>query len=46
MAKKRPVLLLAVLGAALAFVRRQKAQRAEADLWSEATAPADRPDLR
>jgi hypothetical protein len=43
MAKKRPVLLLAVLGAALALVRRQRAQRAESDLWTEATTA---PDLR
>lgn len=43
MAKKRPVLLLAVVGAALALLRRQKAQRAEADLWNEATTA---PDLR
>jgi hypothetical protein len=43
MAKKRPVLLLAVLGAVLAVVRRRKAGKAEADLWQEATAA---PDLR
>jgi hypothetical protein len=43
MAKKRPVLLLAVLGAAVAFLRRKRARSAEADLWNEATAP---PDLR
>ena len=43
MAKKRPVLLLTVLGAALALVRRKRAQRAEADLWNEATTA---PDLR
>ena len=43
MAKKRPVLLLAVLGAALGLLRRKKAQRAEADLWNEATSA---PDLR
>jgi hypothetical protein len=40
---KRPVLLLAVLGALLAAVRRRQAGRAEADLWNEATRP---PDLR
>ncbi len=40
---KRPVLLLAVLGALLAVVRRKRAGRAEADLWNEATAA---PDLR
>ena len=43
MAQKRPVLLLAVVGAALALLRRRRAQRAEADLWNEATSP---PDLR
>jgi len=40
---KRPVLLLAVLGALLAVVRRKRAGRAEADLWNEAT---NAPDLR
>jgi hypothetical protein len=40
---KRPALLLAVLGAVLAVVRRRKAGRAEADLWNEATST---PDLR
>jgi hypothetical protein len=34
---KRPVLLLAVLGAVFAFLRRRKAGQAEADLWHEAT---------
>ena len=43
MAKKRPVLLLAIVGAVLAVVRRRKAGKAEADLWHEATAA---PDLR
>ena len=43
MAKKRPFLLLAGLCAALGVVRRKKAQRAEADLWNEATSA---PDLR
>ena len=43
MTSKRPVLLLALLGAAFAALRRQKAQRAEADLWNEATSA---PDLR
>jgi hypothetical protein len=43
MARKRPVLLLALLGAALAAVRRQKSSKAEADLWNEATTA---PDLR
>ena len=40
MAKKRPVLLIAALGALLAVVRRRKAGRtgdASADLWREAT---------
>jgi hypothetical protein len=40
---KRPALLLAVLGALLAVVRRRRAGRAEADLWNEATSA---PDLR
>jgi hypothetical protein len=40
---KRPALLLAVLGAVLAVVRRRKAGRDEADLWKEATSA---PDLR
>lgn len=40
---KRPVLLLAVVGALLAVVRRKRAGRAEADLWNEATSA---PDLR
>jgi hypothetical protein len=43
MAKKRPVLLLAVLGAALGLLRRKRSQRAEANLWNEATSA---PDLR
>jgi hypothetical protein len=43
MAKKRPVVLLAILGAVLAVVRRRKAGKSEADLWHEATAA---PDLR
>jgi hypothetical protein len=43
MAKKRPVLLLAVVGAALGLLRRKRAARAEADLWNEATSA---PDLR
>jgi hypothetical protein len=43
MTRKRPVLLLALLGAALAVVRRQKSARAESDLWNEATTA---PDLR
>ena len=41
--KQRPVLLLAVLGGALALLRRRRAQRAESDLWNEATTA---PDLR
>jgi hypothetical protein len=40
---KRPVLLLAVLAAVAAAVRRRRAGRAEADLWKEATSA---PDLR
>jgi hypothetical protein len=41
--KRRPVLLIAMLGAVLAVVRRRKAGRSEADLWHEATSA---PDLR
>ena len=44
MAKKRPVLLIAALGAILAVVRRRKAGRdadATADLWREATSAPD-----
>ena len=43
MVAKRPVLLLAALGAVLAVLRRRRATRAEADLWNEATTA---PDLR
>jgi hypothetical protein len=43
MAKKRPVLLLAIIGAVVAVVRRRKAGKSEADLWHEAT---EAPDLR
>ncbi len=43
MVPKRPVLLLAAVGAVLAVLRRRRAQRAETDLWNEATSP---PDLR
>ena len=43
MAAKRPVLLLAVVGAVVALLRRRRSQRAESDLWNEATNP---PDLR
>ena len=43
MAKKRPVVLLAILGAVLSVVRRRKAGKSEADLWHEATTA---PDLR
>jgi hypothetical protein len=41
MTKKRPVLLLAVLGAIVAVVRRRKAGKSEADLWHEATSTPD-----
>ena len=42
---RRPALLAAVLGAAVAlFARRAKARRAEQDLWHEASLEA--PDLR
>jgi hypothetical protein len=40
---KRPLLLLAALGALLAVFRRRSAAGAEADLWTEATRS---PDLR
>ncbi len=43
MVSKRPVFLLAAVGAVLVVLRRRKAQRAEGDLWNEATTP---PDLR
>ncbi len=43
MTSKRPVLLLALLGAVLAVVRRKKAARSDQDLWNEATSA---PDLR
>jgi hypothetical protein len=41
MAKKRPVLLIAIVGAILAVVRRRKAGKSEADLWHEATNAPD-----
>jgi hypothetical protein len=41
MTKKRPVLLLALLGAIVAVVRRRKAGKSEGDLWHEATAAPD-----
>jgi hypothetical protein len=41
---RRPALLVALLGAAAVVLRRRsKAQQAERDLWTEATAA---PDLR
>ena len=41
---RRPALLALLLGAgAVAFTRRQRAHRAERDLWNEATTA---PDLR
>ena len=40
---RRPLLLLGLVGAVLAAVRRARSARAERDLWTEATAP---PDLR
>ena len=46
MTKKRPVLLLAVIGAVLAVVRRRKAGRSEADLWHEATSARPALSLR
>ena len=38
---KRPVLLIAVLGAILAVIRRRKASQSEADLWHEATSAGE-----
>ena len=43
MSSKRPVLLLALVGAVLAVVRRKKAAKADDNLWTEATSA---PDLR
>ncbi|MEO6206125.1 MAG: DLW-39 family protein [Mycobacteriales bacterium] len=44
MTRKRPVLLLALVGAVLAVVRRKKAAKADdQNLWNEATSA---PDLR
>jgi hypothetical protein len=40
---RRPALLVALLGAAFAVLRRSRAARAERDLWHEATTT---PDLR
>jgi len=40
---KRPVLLLALVGAVVSVVRRKKAARDDSDLWKEATSA---PDLR
>lgn len=46
---RRPAVLVALLGSlALVLTRRGRAQRAERDLWTEASAPSgkDAPDLR
>jgi hypothetical protein len=44
---RKPVLLVALLGAAAALVKRAQAQRAEREVWHEATgAPPQAPDLR
>jgi hypothetical protein len=40
---RKPVLMVAVLGAAAALVRRARAQRSERDVWKTAT---KEPDLR
>ncbi|MDP3714311.1 MAG: DLW-39 family protein [Mycobacteriales bacterium] len=40
---RKPALILALLGAAAAVLRKRKAARAEKDLWTEATTT---PDLR
>ncbi|MDP9100865.1 MAG: DLW-39 family protein [Actinomycetota bacterium] len=42
--RRRPVFLLALIGAGAAFLRRRRAAgRTEKNLWTEATTP---PDLR
>ncbi len=43
MSSKRPAVLLALVGAVLAVLRRRKAARTDKDLWNEATSA---PDLR
>ena len=43
MSSKRPAVLLALVGAVLAVLRRRKAARSDKDLWNEATSA---PDLR
>jgi hypothetical protein len=43
---RRPVLVAGLLGIAAALARRLKAQRAERDLWTEATTASGQPDLR
>lgn len=40
---RKPALILALLGAAAAVLRKRKAARSEKDLWNEATT---KPDLR
>ncbi|HWC80139.1 MAG TPA: DLW-39 family protein [Pseudonocardiaceae bacterium] len=39
---KKIIALAAVAGAVLFIVRRQRSAKAEADLWREATAPAEK----
>ena len=38
---KKLIALVAIAGAVLFFVRKQRSAKAEADLWREATAPTD-----
>jgi hypothetical protein len=38
---RKPAMILALLGAAAAVLRKRKSARAEKDLWTEATAPRD-----
>ncbi|ACU33983.1 hypothetical protein LV78_001447 [Actinosynnema pretiosum] len=38
---KKIIALVAVAGAVLFFVKRSRAAKADADLWREATAPAN-----
>jgi hypothetical protein len=46
-AVRKPVLLVALLGAAAALAKRTQAQRSEREVWHAATAaPPPAPDLR
>jgi hypothetical protein len=45
--RRRPVLLLGVVGAALALARHRRAAQSERDVWTRATdGPTAAPDLR